>query len=90
MDWLKETCSQLRYGECRTRRCLLRGGYSGTGGFDPQIATCEEKEVLAYIKALEAALRIGLQHALDNDDDIAKEMRAALDGDGDGTGENHE
>ena len=57
VDWLSETCSQLKYGECRTRRCLLRGGYSGTGGFDPKIATCEEKELLTYIGRLEAVVK---------------------------------
>ena len=82
MDWLKETCSQLRYGECRTRRCLLRGGYSGTGGFDPQIATCEEKEVLAYIEALEAR-QVKLEEALELSGVDADEILAAL-GDGDG------
>ena len=82
MDWLKETCSQLRYGEGRTRRCLLRGGYSGTGGFDPQIATCEEKEVLAHIEALEAR-QVKLEEALELSGVDADEILAAL-GDGDG------
>ena len=43
-EWLREQCSRLKHGQCTTRRCIIRGGYSGRGGFDIRIATCEAKE----------------------------------------------
>ena len=44
LHWLAKGCSRLTHGQCTTRRCIIRGGYSGSGGYDPDIATCEEKE----------------------------------------------
>lgn len=33
-------CSRVQHGECTTRRCAMAGGYSGRGGYDPNISTC--------------------------------------------------
>ena len=52
-DWLREQCSLLMYGQCTTRSCLIRGGYSGRGSVDTSIATCEAKELFDYVIRLE-------------------------------------
>lgn len=55
-DWLRSQCSRLRYKQCATRRCLIRGGYGGSGAVDLNIATCEAKEAYQLIGQI-AALR---------------------------------
>lgn len=48
--WLTEQCNRYAKGQCLTRRCLIRGGYSGTGPVeDPDCATCEAKEIAAAL-----------------------------------------
>ena len=55
--WLAEQCNRWANGQCLTRRCLLRGGYSGSGPVDnPDCATCEAKEIAAKIAALQASV----------------------------------
>lgn len=44
-------CPRASGKECHTLRCLRDGGYTGKGGFDPDIATCD---VLRARRALEA------------------------------------
>ena len=51
--WIEEQCSRIRYGQCSTRGCLIRGGYNGKGPVDLSIATCEAREVIEYILHLE-------------------------------------
>ena len=33
-------CLRIKAGECTKRSCLVNGGYTGSGGFDPNIASC--------------------------------------------------
>ena len=61
-DWLNEQCSRLKYGQCTTRRCLVRGGYTGPPA-SPDIATCEAYEIstkldeqAVEVKVMRAAL----------------------------------
>lgn len=44
-DWLTEECGRLKNGQCMTRCCLVRGGYTGAGAVDYDAATCEAYEV---------------------------------------------
>lgn len=49
--WLTEQCNRYAKGQCLTRRCLIRGGYSGTGPVeDPDCATCEAMEIAAALR----------------------------------------
>lgn len=58
-EWLKDQCNRYTNGQCHTRGCLVRGGYSGNGPFSYGIATCQAHEsVLAFAErnALRSAL----------------------------------
>jgi hypothetical protein len=44
-------CNRYANGYCSSSRCLVRGGYSGTGPVDYAIATCEEHETAAALRA---------------------------------------
>ena len=47
----EERCNRTTNGFCSTRRCLVRGGYCGSGPVDYSIATCEEYETAAALRA---------------------------------------
>lgn len=49
MDYLRSQCSRFISGQCTTLRCIRRGGYSGSGGYNPEIATCEYWEAVAAV-----------------------------------------
>ena len=70
---LADDCSRMSHGQCTTRRCAVRGGYSGGGSWDIETATCETYETslllqdipwlldkLEAAEAREAALREAL------------------------------
>jgi hypothetical protein len=42
--YLTDECMRLTYGECRTRGCLVRGGYKN-GPVDSNKATCISYEI---------------------------------------------
>ena len=46
-------CSRVDHGQCLTRRCALRGGYPGSGGYDPAISTCPVFEAESAIAKAE-------------------------------------
>lgn len=47
-----DNCIRLKYGECRTLRCLQLGGYRKNLVIDSAIATCEENETVSWLKYL--------------------------------------
>lgn len=44
-------CNRYVNGQCHSRRCLMRGGYSGTGPVKYCDATCEEHETAIVLRA---------------------------------------
>ena len=50
--WEKQ-CNRYVNGTCMTRRCLVRGGYCGSGPVDYSTATCEEHETAAALRSRE-------------------------------------
>lgn len=44
-------CSRYVNGFCTTRCCLMRGGYGGAGPIGGVVATCEEHETAAALRA---------------------------------------
>lgn len=43
--WLKPQCSRLIYGQCSTRKCLVRGGWKPGPATNYDLATCEPYEI---------------------------------------------
>lgn len=56
VELLSEQCNRLKYGQCSTRRCLVRGGYAGAP-VNYDIATCEIFEAVSVVNQCKEALR---------------------------------
>ncbi|MBA3670251.1 MAG: hypothetical protein H0W71_09375 [Sphingomonas sp.] len=56
VEHLERQCNRHALGKCMTRKCLLRGGYSGTGPVGDVVATCEEHEAAAMIEQQAATI----------------------------------
>lgn len=52
LEWLKEECSALKYGQCSTRACMVRGGWKPGEG-DWSKATCPAYEATRAINCLD-------------------------------------
>lgn len=51
VTWLKGQCGRYLNGQCMTRRCLVRGGYTDAGSVDYDAATCEPHEIVQALAA---------------------------------------
>jgi hypothetical protein len=55
IQYHSDNCMKLKYGDCRTLRCLKLGDYRKNLVIDSAISTCEENETvywLNYLKSL--------------------------------------
>jgi hypothetical protein len=46
-----QDCSKLVHGQCHTRRCLVRGGWTVGDPSYATAATCEAFETVEYLRA---------------------------------------
>jgi hypothetical protein len=49
--WMDEGCNRLAHGRCRTRACLIRGGWSTNIVAGEDIATCPKYEIAQMFAA---------------------------------------
>jgi hypothetical protein len=57
-DLLTDQCQRLKHGQCSTRGCLIRGGWT-SGPVDYQIATCEAFEAHNELATIDFATLTG-------------------------------
>lgn len=59
IDFHGKMCSRILYGECSTRRCLVRGGWSAGDGSGYDKATCEAFETCRILgDAIDASVKL--------------------------------